>query len=461
MTRRQRARAVTASPPQTRRRWLPLIGVEAATVMSGTANGITNVVLPWLVLERTGSAAAAGLVAAATALPLLLSSLVAGTIVDRIGRRRASIISDVLSALAVAAIPFIDSFTDLSLIWIVALAALGAVFDPAGVTARESMLPAAAIAARIRLERMNGVHEAMWGLSFVIGPGVGGVLIGVIGPENALWATAAAFVASALVMVLVRVPESGRPARVPRSRRTSWLADTREGLLHVWRDKLLLSVALYGTVLTGTYLPVEGVLLPVYFQEQDHPERLGFLLLVMSVGWIGGSLLYGAIGHRLPRRVTFITASIGTTVALIPMVFLPPYPVLLAAGAMTGFLFGPVNPMINLVLQLRSPEALRGRVIGLVTSAGYAAGPAGYLLAGPLVEWLGLRPAFAIIVGAVVMAGFLSLFLRPLRQLDTLDAAASHPHEPHQPCPPGVPVVGGDVIDLRGDPTRWERARTR
>src|SRR5262245_57118297 len=85
------------------RRRTPFLLIESATLLSGTGNGVAAVALPWLVLERTGRPAAAGIVAAAAALPMLLSSLVAGAIVDRFGRRRTAVVADLLSAGAVAA----------------------------------------------------------------------------------------------------------------------------------------------------------------------------------------------------------------------------------------------------------------------------------------------------------------------------------------------------------------------
>ena len=89
----------------TRQRLLPFIALEGATLLSGLGNGVAMVAVPWLVLDLTGSAGAAGVVAGVTALPLLLSSLFSGTVVDLIGRRRTSVISDLFSAASVAAIP--------------------------------------------------------------------------------------------------------------------------------------------------------------------------------------------------------------------------------------------------------------------------------------------------------------------------------------------------------------------
>jgi MFS family permease len=118
-----------------------------AVLVAAAGNGISIVAFPWLVLQRNGSALEASIVAGAAALPLLFSTLLAGTAVDFLGRKRISIISDVLSGATVAAIPILAMMFGVSVVNVAvlaALAALGALFDPAGITARESMLPEAA-----------------------------------------------------------------------------------------------------------------------------------------------------------------------------------------------------------------------------------------------------------------------------------------------------------------------------
>lgn len=147
-----------STPHQTTsRRLTPLILLNVATLFSATGNGIVIVALPWLVLEQTGRATDAAIVAGAATLPLLLASLFSGTVVDRFGRRPTSLVSDALSALSVAAIPIAAGTVGLSVPVLAALAALGATFDPAGISARESMLPAATKAAGWRLDRVNSL----------------------------------------------------------------------------------------------------------------------------------------------------------------------------------------------------------------------------------------------------------------------------------------------------------------
>ena len=74
---------------------------------------------------------------------------------------------------------------------------------------------------------------------------------------------------------------------------------------------------------------------------------------------------------------------------------------------------------MNLAMQARSPEAVRGRVVGILTSVGFAAGPAGSLLVGPLVDAVGVGSAF-LAVAALLMA--VALCAIPIRALGALDA---------------------------------------
>jgi MFS family permease len=427
------------------RRLTPFLVVEVSTCLSGTANAITEVALPWLVLERTGNAAAAGLVAGLTALPLLISSFLAGTVVDRFGRRRCSIVSDVLSAGSVAAIPLLAAADSLTFVLICIFAVSGAFFDPAGSTAREAMLPEAADAGGLRRERANGIHEAIWGLAFTIGPGVAGLLIATVGAVETLWATAAAFLLSVLIMAVTPIPGGGRPDPDDADDApTGFWAQTREGVSFVRHDRVLLSMALFAVLLVGTYLPIEGVLLPVHFQRIDEPMKLGLLLTVMSLGWLLGALAYGAVGHRFPRRTTFVASAISCTLALVPLAFFPAYPVMLVCCFFSGFLYGPVGPLLSLAIQRRTPGRMRGRVIGVLGAADYVAGPVGLFLAGPLIEAIGLQPAFMAIVVAVALAGLSTLLMSPLRELDTLpedpeDPEASEgPPEPEPESEPGL-----------------------
>jgi MFS family permease len=397
------------------RSWRPLIALETATLVSAAGNGVALVALPWVVLDLTGSAADVGLVAAAAAVPLVLSAFVAGTIVDRFGRRRTAVVSDVLSGISIAAIPLAALADVLSLWLLVVLAAVGAVFDPAGVTARETMLPAAAQSARLRRERVNGLHEAVFGVAFLVGPALGGLLIAVVGAEATLWATAIGFALAAFASLLIRLPRVERP--IEMAHRSVW-RDGLDGLSFVWRDRTLRALTILFAILVGAWVPIEGVILPVYFQAQNAPEKLGIVLMAMSVGGIAGALAYGAVGHRVARRTAVLVGLLGTALPVVGMAFLPRFWMLVLLGATTGLLYGPINPIANIVLQEHTPPHLLGRAIGVLTSLAYAAGPVGFLVVGPVIEVAGLRPTFLALALVLVAVALTAPFVRSLSGLD-------------------------------------------
>ncbi|NKR59189.1 MFS transporter [Rhodococcus hoagii] len=406
-----------STPHQTTsRRLTSLILLNVATLFSATGNGIVIVALPWLVLEQTGRATDAAIVAGAATLPLLLASLFSGTVVDRFGRRPTSLVSDALSALSVAAIPIAAGTVGLSVPVLAALAALGATFDPAGISARESMLPAATKAAGWRLDRVNSLYEANYNVAYLVGPGIGGVLIALVGPESTLWVTAVCFVLSIVTIAFLRLEHSGRPDHETRPK--SMWSGTLEGLRFVWRDRLLRTLALVDMVIVALYMPIESVLFPKYFTDRGEPAQLGWVLMAMSIGGLVGALSYGALAPYLRRRNLMLVAVTGLGLAMIGMAFLPPLWVLLALSVVIGLVYGPVGPIANWAMQTRSPEHMRGRVVGVMTSTAYAAGPLGYLLAGPLIDQLGIRTTFFALAIPVVAVAAVCFALPVLRELD-------------------------------------------
>ena len=144
------------------------------------------ITIPWLILERTDSPAFAGLVAAVSALPGILVSPIGGWLVDHIGRRAVSIGADILSSLSVAAFPIVAATFGLSNLSILLIAVLGAVFDPAGYTARKTMLTDVAKASETDLDQLNGIHDGVMGIAWIFGPAVGAVLIATIGCDYLL-----------------------------------------------------------------------------------------------------------------------------------------------------------------------------------------------------------------------------------------------------------------------------------
>jgi len=390
-----------------------------AALLAGAGNGISLIAFPWLVLQRNGSALDASIVAMAGTLPLLVATLIAGAAVDYLGRRRVSMISDALSALSVAAVPVIALIFGVDAINVAVLgglAALGAFFDPAGMTARETMLPEAAKRAGWTLDHANSVYEAVFNLAYIVGPGIGGLLITTLGGINTMWVTAGAFGLSIVAIAVLRLEGAGKPDldSLPDG---VW-SGVVEGLSFVWNMKVLRTLAFIDLAATGLYMPMESVLFPKYFTDRNEPAQLGWVLMALSVGGLVGALGYAVMSKYVKRRTTMLIAVLTLGVAMTIIAFLPPLPVILVLCAVVGFVYGPMAPIYNYVMQTRAPQHLRGRVVGVMGSLAYAAGPLGLILAGPLADSAGLKTTFLALSLPMVVLGLVALRLPSLRDLD-------------------------------------------
>ena len=201
-----------------------------AALMATSGTGISIVAFPWLALQYRDSARDASIVAGAMTLPLVFSTLVAGTAVDFFGRRRVSLVSDSLSGTAVAAVPLIAWLLGGDAINVAELAApafFAAGFDPAGITARQSMLPEAAARAGWPLDHTNSIYEAILNLGFIVGPGFGGLMIATVGGVSTMWVTAGASGCPSS-----QLPRCGSRAPASHTRRD----DPRVGIRHRRRE---------------------------------------------------------------------------------------------------------------------------------------------------------------------------------------------------------------------------------
>ncbi len=231
-----------------------------------------------------------------------------------------------------------------------------------------------------------------------------------------MWVTAAAFGCSILAISVLRLEGAGPPDRSELPERV-W-AGVVEGLSFVWNLKVLRTLALIDLTVTGLYMPMEAVLFPKYFTDRDEPAQLGWVLMALSIGGLVGALSYAVLSRHMLRRTTMLIAVITLGVAMTIIAFLPPLPLILGLSAIVGFVYGPIQPIYNYVMQTNAPPHLRGRVVGVMGSLAYAAGPLGLLLAGPLADSAGLHTTFLALSVPMLLMGLVAIGLPSLRELD-------------------------------------------
>ena len=203
-------------------------------------------------------------------------------------------------------------------------------------------------------------------------------------------------------------------------------------LRFIRRDRLIFALFAFDSILNFLGYPIFFVVLPVYASRVlGSPVALGVLLAGFGGGSLVGALLYGAVGHRLPRRATFIWSFLLSSLPFFALAITPPLGVAVAAMVAIGLTYAPFTPLLTTVAQERTPTALRGRVFGMLTAVSFAASTPGVILVGYLLDVVSLRAmllAFAVANLPVALAMALS---PALRAMDAPGAAEgdAHPSE--------------------------------
>jgi MFS family permease len=388
---------------------LPLLALLAANVISQIGNSLTHVAVIWFTLQTTSSTSMAGITALFMALPFTIAGVFGGAVVDRFGYKPVSVASDLLSGAAVAAIPLLHA--TVGLFWqLLALVFLGAVLDAPGEAARRSLIPDLAKLGGVRLERVNGANESAGRVALLLGPPLAGFLIAVLGSSNVLLVDAITFAASAgLVTLAVPGAIGGQDGELPAGR---YVDDFVAGLRFIRGDRLVCSLMLTLGVAYAIGTALIAVVMPIYADKLfGSAADLGAAVAGFG-GTLAGSLAYGAIGHRFPRRALFGGALLLAGIPFWILAATPPLAATIGALAFRGLAFGPVNPLVATLYQERTPIEMRGRVFGTVAAFGAATVAVGMALSGFLVEIIGLR---ATLLGMAVsyLAIGASIFLNP------------------------------------------------
>lgn len=389
------------------RRSIPIL-VSASTI-SSIGNAITSLAIPWFVLETTGSAAKTGIAGGLTVLATVISGMLGGAAVDRLGYKRTSVISDLLSGVTVALIPTLY-FLDLLEFWhLLVLLFLGAVFDSPGWTARSAMVPALAKRARTSLERVNAAMEfSSQGSRQLVGPLAAGVLVALLGATGALYIDALTFVVSmALIGLLLnfsnaRIADPDSESESVQS--SSYFSDVVAGLRYVAADPFLRVIIPMSVLYNFLISPIAVVVLPVFSHDLfGSASSLGIILTGFGVGSIVGTVGYGARGDRVSPLLAFWWFAALIAVGFWLLWLSTSIWLAVLSMSLLGLAIGPTNVLAVTTIHRQVPEGMLGRVFGLLSALGSGAAPLGVFLAGFLIEATDFRLAMlAAAAGATI-----------------------------------------------------------
>jgi MFS family permease len=363
-------------------------------IVSAAGSQMQIVATAWLVYELTGSAVQLGLLGLLRAVPVMALSMVGGTFADTLDRRKVLLVTQtiLMALVAILAIttwtgnvtmPLIYTFTVLA-------GATNAFDNPARSALVPNLVPREELAAALTL------NVTTFQLAQIVGPMIGGFLIAAVGAQGAYAIDAVSFGAVIVALLMMRttiaIPTESRPAP-QRS-----LGTLLEGFVFVRRNSLIFSVMMldFFATLFGT---VQS-LLPVYAKDVLHVDAsgLGLLYAATSAGAMAAALVLSTRGRIKYQGRTLLFAVAIFGLSLVGFGLSQIFWLSLLFLAMEGAADTVSMVLRGAILQLATPDELRGRTTAVHMTFAMGGPQLGQLRGGILAGWIGP-------VGAVVSGG--------------------------------------------------------
>ena len=384
-----------------KRRLAPFYLTELASLTSIISGSMIFILMPWLALEITGSAASSGLVITLTSIPGLLLSPVMGSIIDKLGRRKTALWVEYLSSASSVIVPLAAALFTMNLPLLIVLGLLRSFVAPGGPSARKALIPDVAAAGHMTLARANSIHEAVFASGFAIGPAIAAISIAQIGSIDTYWIVAGFGLLAGIFTMFIRVLEQHEEKDTEEG--ANIFVYAVQGFKILFTTPSVLIMMSTFMFLAVIYLPTEMVILPTYFNSIGNPEGLGVIISTMAACSVVGALSFERINKYWAFSTIFKISILGVALALLPMAFLPPTPLMIIFGGVLGLTWGPLGPLLNTVIQEKIPANKRGRVFSLEMTIWNGGPMISMVFVGIAVDGFGV-PAVYLTLAVLVLA---------------------------------------------------------
>jgi MFS family permease len=342
-----------------------------------------SVALGWLVLELTNSAFAVGLNQALRSFGVLLFTLYAGIVVDRVDKRRMIVLTQALQmaeALALAGLVWTHVIT----VWQVMVLAVGfGIVNAFDIPGRQAFL--VELVGKEDLVSAIALNSSMFNAARIVGPAVAGVLIGVAGVGVCFFLNGISYLAVIWSLLAIRLPPF-----VPQLAAEPLWEGFRAGVAFIRGDRRVLSLVVLVALLSVFGFPVL-VLMPVFARDVLHAGAGGYGALMASVGMgaMLGALALAVAGPRVPKGVTMLAAAAAFNGILLAFSALQVFAAALPLLALAGCAMIVTTALANTMLQTLVPDHLRGRVMAFYAFVFVGMAPFGAFQAGLVAEHVG------------------------------------------------------------------------
>ncbi len=413
-----------------------------AETISVFGSSITQLALPLIAATTlTVTPFEFGLLTTIEFLPFILFSLPAGVWVDRLRRRPILIAGDLGRAIAIASIPIAFALNGLTIWQLYVVGFINGILTVFFDVAYQSYLPS--VVERDQLVEGNSKLEITRSASQILGPGMAGLLIGILKAPFAMILDSLSYVISAIFVFFIHRPE---PPIEPHDEaahgpKPSMRQEIAVGLRYVTGHRWLRSIA--ATTGTSNFFGNVGGAILILYLTRDRglgPEAIGFAFSVGSVGVLIAALTTSWLTKRVGVGRMLVLTAMGFSISGLPVAFAPDGLIWYAVAA-SGFLAGfcGVGWNINQVSlrQAITQPRMQGKMNATMRFIVWGTMPIGSILGGALGSLIGLHAT--IIIGALGgLIAFVPVTLSSVRRIVTMPA----PVDDDAAVPAGLPGSG-------------------
>ena len=387
--------------------------------MAATASTLGSAVVPialtFALLQVGYTATSVGLILAAQTAPTVVLLLAGGIVGDRWSRQRIMIGADILRCVCQGSLAALLATGRPSLVLLMLLAGCLGVGNAFFTPAESGLIPEVA-GDKSRIRAANSLIGISSSLSAIMGPVIGGMLVGLGDAPLAIGLNAISYAVSGACLAFIHIPPYERKVT------TSFLTDLKQGWSEFRRHRWLqLVTAQYGLLNLVTFAPF-FVLGPVIFSSMPNGARSwGWIASATGAGGVLGGLLILKFRPSRPLVAYEISAAL-LTAPLIVLAMHASVPVLMASSAVFGLALSILNVTVQTTIQERMPEEVLSRINALFSVVATGLGPIGFALAGPVAHLAGPRHALGVGSGITLISAAALLCLGHIWQVKAIRA---------------------------------------
>ena len=392
----------------------PFFILWAGQALSLVGSAVVQFALIWWLTQETGSATILATASLVGFIPQIFLGPFVGVLVDRWSRRWTMFLADSMIAAATVVLAYLFWIEAIQIWHVMALLfirSLGSAFHfPAMQASTSLMVP------KEQLTRIQGINQVLEGSLNIIGAPLGALFLALLPMQGVLAIDIVTALFAIVPLLFIRVPQPEVPQdEASAGKKSSFWTEMRQGLSYVWAwPGILILMGL--AMMVNFILTPAIVMLPLLVTQHFSGSawELSIIESTFGIGIIVGGIVLSAWGGFKKRVITTLTGLIGLGLgfALIGLAPANLFWLAVAGAFLTGGMIAITNGPVRAIFQAAIAPEMQGRVLTLLGSLSTAMTPIALILAGPLVDLVGIRPWF-IVGGLGTLAVGISGFFIP------------------------------------------------